>query len=485
MRRRTLLRRSGALALGLSTSVLASSTADSPVATADSDESYEPLGRVAVDGAAEAVVGDAGETVYLATTTGFAVVDVSDPADPSLRFEEASIEVDGDPLLEILDVKVDGDRLVVPGPANESSNYPFHGFVCYDVSDPGDPEPVDEPYETGFHIHNCYLEGEILYVVANGRSENPLVVYNVGDGIEEIGRWSLAERDPGWKDVDWRTRYLHDVYVHDDVAYLAHWNAGTYLLDVSDPGTPASLSHVAETTLERTLEIEDDTEARLGLPGNDHYAAVDETGDLLAVGREAWATGGAEPDGPGGIDLYDVSESTAPELQGSIEPPAAVDESYEAGLWTTAHNFELWDGVLYSSWYRGGVNVYDVSDPTSPRALAWWRDPKTAGFWTARVAEPGETFVASSTPAIPNAPTDGALYTFPLAAGEQTEPPSLLEPDTAVPEGESGTPTGRSETGNAGDADGNRKARDPSLSVTARRRAVGRRSRSRDRRRRS
>ncbi|SDQ49537.1 LVIVD repeat-containing protein [Natronobacterium texcoconense] len=464
MQRRTLLRRSGTLAFALpvsgSTAAGAASVTGSSVATAVSDEPYEPLGRIAVDGTAEAVVGDDGETAYLATTTGFAIVDVSDPFDPSLLFEETSLEVDGDPLLEILDIKVDGDRLVVPGPANASSSYPFHGFICYDVSDPSDPAVIDEPYETGFHIHNCYLEGEHLYVVANSEAENPLVVYDVADGIEEIGRWSLMEREPGWEEVGWLTRYLHDVYVHDDIAYLAHWNAGTYLLDVSDPASPEYLSHVSETSLEETRELEAVDDTSLGLPGNDHYSAVDETGDLLAVGREAWETGGEEPDGPGGIDLYDVSDPTDPVPRGSIDAPLAADESYQAGLWTTAHNFELRDEMLFSSWYRGGVKIHDVSDPESPEQLAWWRDPDEAGFWTARVAEPGETFVASSTPVIPNAPTEGALYTFRIRAGDQSDPPSLTDP-TAVrsddrdedgpPNGTKGTGTGM--TDRSGDED--------------------------------
>ncbi|EMA40019.1 LVIVD repeat-containing protein [Halobiforma nitratireducens] len=436
MQRRTVLRRSGASlfalpALGSRSIDAASGTAASSGSLETADSGYEPLGQVAIEGAAEAVVGDDGEIVYLATTTGFAIVDVSDPGDPELLFQEDSIAVDGDPLLEVLDVKVDGDRLVVPGPANRTSasGRLFHGFCCYDVSEPAEPALVGQPYETGFHIHNCYLDGETLYVVANDPAENPLVVYDVGAEIEEIGRWSLLEREPDWGDVYWLARYLHDVYVHDDIAYLAHWNAGTYLLDVADPSEPEYLSHVAETSLEEQLAVDDGSETQQGLPGNDHYSAVDETGDLLAVGREAWATGGDEPDGPGGIDLYDVSEPEAPVERGSIAAPEAVDESYGAGLWTTAHNFELRDGRLYASWYRGGVSIHDVTDPDEPEAVASWRDPHEAGFWTARVAEPGETFVASSTPAIPNSPTEGALYTFPIEAGEQVDPPSLTDPD--------------------------------------------------------
>ena len=414
MQRRDFLRTSGAagVTLALSEAVVTATTRATAAAAESAPDSYEPLGRVDVTGAAEAVVGDDGETAYLATTDGFATVDISDPSEPELLEDRFPLEVDDAPFREILDVKVDGDRLVVAGPANQQADDVFHGFELYDVSDPADPVAVGDPYETGYHIHNCFLADDLLYVVANSEAENPLVIFDVSDDdVAEIGRWSLVEHEPEWQEVYWLARYNHDVYVHDEIAYLAHWNAGTYLIDVSDPTEPEYVSRVMDIDLEESLAL-DDNEAQMGLPGNDHYSAVDDTGDLLAVGREAWATGGDEPDGPGGIDLYDVSDPTEPGKLASINAPPADDASYYGEEWTTAHNFELRDDRLYSSWYQGGVKIHDVSDPTEPEELAHWRDTDTAGFWTARVADPGETFVASSTPLIPGAETEGALYTF-------------------------------------------------------------------------
>ncbi|MUV60866.1 hypothetical protein [Halobacterium sp. CBA1126] len=45
---------------------------------------FEPLGVLDLDGTKEVVVGDGGETAFVATTDGIATVDVSDPADPEL-----------------------------------------------------------------------------------------------------------------------------------------------------------------------------------------------------------------------------------------------------------------------------------------------------------------------------------------------------------------------------------------------------------------
>ncbi|MFP8888729.1 LVIVD repeat-containing protein [Natrialbaceae archaeon A-CW2] len=426
MQRRSLLRSMGVATTVVGTGIGGLRTGISRTrATANS--SYEPLGTVPVAGACEAVVGDDGQTVYLATVEGFATVDISDPTEPTVLVEEHDL-LEGDrELTDILDVKVSEERLVVPGPANPAPGQ-FNGFVCYDVSDPADPVKLGSPYETDYHIHNCFLEGDRLYLVANDLEGNPLTIFDLGDDEpEEIGRWSLLDFEPGWGDVDPYLYYLHDVYVHDEVAYLAYWNAGTYLVDVSDPTEPEYISHVAETTLEEQREIPEGeiNDYYIGLPGNDHYSAVDETGTIMAVGREAWATGAPEADRPGGIDIYDVSDPTEPTKTASIEPPETPDATYRSGQWTTAHNFELRDGWLYASWYRGGVSIHDLTDLEQPEEITAWRDPSVAAFWTARVAQPGDTFVASSTPIIPTANTEGALYVFSSEPGFQSDPPTF------------------------------------------------------------
>ncbi|MFP8956870.1 LVIVD repeat-containing protein [Natrialbaceae archaeon A-CW3] len=429
MERRALLRSLGVATAGTALGLSASS-AQATRTTAQ--ESYEPLGVVDVDGACEAVVGDDGETAYIAAIDGFVTVDISDPADPTILADRRDLLEDDYPeFSDILDVKVSGDRLAVVGPGGVSSSL-FNGFVLYDVSDPADPVQVSEPYETGYHIHNCFLEDDRLYLVANDLEENPLAIFDVSDDDpEEVGHWSLLEYEPRWAEVSPYIWYLHDVYVQSEIAYLAYWNAGTYLLDVSDPADPTYLSHVAETTIESQLEIDEGEESdyQLGLPGNDHYSAVDDTGTILAVGREAWETDAPEADGPGGIDLFDVSDPTDPVFAASIEAPDSPDATYPGGQWTTAHNFEIRDGWLYSSWYRGGVKIHDLSTLEEPEEITAWRDPTAAGFWTARVAHSGETFVASSTPLIPGAGIDGALYVFPSEPGEQADPPSFEEAD--------------------------------------------------------
>ncbi|MCL9814378.1 LVIVD repeat-containing protein [Natranaeroarchaeum aerophilus] len=420
MRRRTLLRAGAGILAG---------TAVGRVAAQD-DDGYEPLGSVEIPGAKDAAVVD-GEVAYVAATDGFVTVDLSDPAEPEVLAEERGIPADG-PITGIWDLWPDGDRLVVAGPANPTFSTPT--VMLYDVSDPADPVGIDL-YEPGYPVHNTFFEDGIVYLTQHGDDGHPLAIVDTADDeLSELTRWSLLDHpEEDWSGVNQRLYPIHDVYVQDDLAYLSYWDAGLWVLNVRDPANPEYVNHFGDYTREE-LEAMDDGRALwepFAPPGNAHYAQVDETGTLLGVGKEAWETEDGDGDlvgGPGGIDLWDVEDPTDPEHLSHIEAPESYDNTQE-GQFTTAHNFDIVDGRLYSSWYFGGVKIHDVEDPENPEELVWWREPDEAVFWTAQSGIPGEFFVGSSAESdrgFELAPT-GALYTFPDEAGEQVSPPSLTD----------------------------------------------------------
>ena len=391
----------------------------SSVATAGSSQGgYGPVGRVEVAGTTEAVV--SGDVAYLATTDGFATVDVSDPANPSVLATSRDVLADHDngPLREIYDAKVEGDRLLVAGPANPRENA-VDALVLYDVSNPASPEQVSV-YETESANHNVFLHEGLAYRpnnYANGlASENALVIVDVEAG-EELGRWSPVDADEAWADVYTGLRPLHDMYVQDGVAYLAYWDAGTWLLDVSDPASPSVVNHIRGRPPEElaTLSNSQGRNEALQPPGNDHYVAVNDDASLLGVGMESWDTeADADADGPSGIALYDVSDPTSVEELATIAPPPTDRPTY-GGLWTTSHNFDFAGDRLYTSWYRGGVKVFDVSDPNAPGVLREWENRGQMSFWTAQALAPGETFVASAENHLGESGQFAGLVTFPDA----------------------------------------------------------------------
>ena len=427
---------------------------------------YEPYGSIDIEGAKETVVDPDAGVAYLATTTGYAAVDVSVPDTPELLADvrDPLQDREGGPLRGIFDAKLDATdptTLVVAGPANPLRGA-ISGILIVDVSDPASPEEVAF-HPTEFPVHNCFVRDGVAYLTGNGGDRNPLVTCDVETG-EEVGRWSVIDADDRWASVPSGLRSVHDVFVAGDTACVALWDAGTWLLDVSDPTSPAVQARVDVPDPDPLADLTAEAARRRSTlpPGNHHYVATDESGTLLGVGRESWglrtedatvtpaadvaandtdlaaatplsAAPGAEyVGGPSGIDLWDITEPSDPVPLSTIPAPASPDPTY-GGVWTTAHNFELSGDVLYSAWYRGGVKRHDVSDPSEPRETSWWRDPEAASFWTAQLAAPGERdgfFVASSTD------FDGAaarLYTFPDHAGEQAEPPSILPSGTATP----------------------------------------------------
>lgn len=431
MHRRSLLHAVGAtLAAGCTSPVRAG------------EDPFEPRSHVPLAGAKEAVVGGDGRTAYVAVTDGFATVDLSDPAAPRVLAERRTLlpERERGPMERINDVAVDGDRLAVAGPANGTG---LGGVLLFDVADPADPRSVAF-HEVPWPVHNCDIADGAVYLTANNGDDSPVVVVDVSDDEpREVARWSLLDHDEAWSDVHLGARPIHDVTAVDGVAYCAYWDAGTWLLDVSDPTSPALLGHVGGFTREELLELSDTEKGYQTLepPGNAHYAEVSDDGTVLAVGGESWD---GRPDdghgGPSGIDLWDVSDPAEPEHLSSIEPFVPGDATRE-GVWTTAHNFELAGGRLYSAWYQDGVKLHDVSEPARPEQLAHWRDPDRTRFWTARVGRRGEFFVGADMGSRGENGEDAGLYCFPDRSGTQRDQPPIETPTESPTATATGTPT--------------------------------------------
>ena len=405
------MRRRDALRAGAATLLLPA------VDRAGATEPFEPLGRLSVPGAKELVVDD--DVAYVATTDGFATVDTSDPAEPTLLAERRSLLADrpDGPMAGVQDGKLHGDRYAVAGPANPLDDVP-RAAVVFDVSDPAAPERV-LVHETPFYNHNVDLDDETIYLCGNDGDRNPLVCVDLGTG-ETVGRWSVVDADDRWADVDPNLRQLHDVTVVDGVAYCSYLEAGTWLVDVSDPADPTAVTGLRGRDPEALADVDSRAELReatFSLPGNDHSATPRGPGDpVLALNEEAWATDPeASASAVGGVELWDHA---AGERLARIEAPPTDDPTLD-GTWTTAHNFEFAGDRLYTSWYRGGVRVHDVSEPTAPRELGGWRD-ETTEFWTARSA--GDHVVASGWRDLSadDPEAAAAVYTFPTVASSST-----------------------------------------------------------------
>jgi hypothetical protein len=218
--------------------------------------------------------------------------------------------------------------------SNESCGGGPGGFEIYNVDDPTNPVHlssvrIDDPNPltpsifgpiTDVGVHNLWLfsQGSNDYVgVTTETAYGNFHIYDITDPANPTleSFWGAEESfDPGvvasgdfgrnlnaafWL-IDGfgasANRFLHDVTISDDgtEAYLANWDAGLILLDISDPANPALVS-VAIDPVNGSLDGE----------VNSHSVWPSDDGNIVVEGEEdfdAWA-GGIPPgnltmDGP-------------------------------------------------------------------------------------------------------------------------------------------------------------------------------------------
>lgn len=261
---------------------------------------------------------------------GFEIYDVDDPTDPghlaSVRIDE--INPISDSLFGgITDVGVhnlflfrQGERDYVSAVAETA----FHNFQTWDITDPADPQRVS----------------------AWGAEE--LFDPGVGDETGDVGRvldaalWLLDGFGSS------QNRFLHDVTIGADGtrAYLANWDAGLVLLDVSDPADP----QVVSVALDREGGSRDGEV-------NSHQAWPSEDGSVVVETEEdfsAWV----ETVPPGNLTFgeAEAGEPAAP-LPGSAIATAAGDD-FEANQTGNAGTIDGGSLVVESGPLAG--NTYDA-----------------------------------------------------------------------------------------------------------------------------
>ena len=165
------------------------------------------------------------------------VWDVTDPTAPVLT---DSMQLDA---RRINDVKIHPDNRIGIL-TREGASDRRNGFVILDLADPAHPSIISEYKETVTGgVHNVWVDGEndLVYACHNGTSE--LHIIDIADPMNprEVGRWG----------IDRSSKTLHDVFLEDGYAYLSYWDDGLVILDVGagthggTPTTPTFVSRIA------------------------------------------------------------------------------------------------------------------------------------------------------------------------------------------------------------------------------------------------
>ncbi|NNE67362.1 MAG: hypothetical protein HKN33_12415 [Pyrinomonadaceae bacterium] len=219
------------------------------------------------------------------------------------------------------------------------------GVHIVDLSDPYDPQllgRVDSSNGSGFNsIHEMVVEGDYLYENFNGFATKIIKVIDISDPANPS-----FVRDINPTEVRW----VHAMHIRGNRMFTSGWGNSstrgrTEIYDISDISTtaPTMLGFVEDPT---------------GITNGNrmHSSWSSEDGNFLYSARET-------SDGSGDIRTYDISDASTPVLVDSL---TMTDLGINA---VTPHNPVVMGNFLYVSWYQAGVQVFDISVPSSPKRL--------------------------------------------------------------------------------------------------------------------
>ena len=120
------------------------------------------------------------------------------------------------------------------------------GAEVYDISDPGDPEYIGSAQGPNIGFHNCFVHqigGDHYVFGIQGAvpGDAGVHIYRITDaGVVPVNFWGGGDLPVTGYGTD-TTFYCHDFYAHEDpktgrpVGYIAYWNNGVQVIDLSDP----------------------------------------------------------------------------------------------------------------------------------------------------------------------------------------------------------------------------------------------------------
>ena len=270
--------------------------------------------------------------------------DVTDPTNP---VKTDSLQVDA---RTVNDVKVSPDGRYAALSREGASNR-RNGVVLLDLADPAHPviaSTFDGNGVTG-GVHNMFATDDHLFVLAGG---DKYVILDVSDPYDP--RFVSEYNHPDSR--------IHDVWVHDGVAYSSEWETGVVVVDVGNGRWGGSIENPVFVT-------------SVPYPVGATHAAFpyhqESTGKFyLFLGDEILTRQGAAFEGFGSDDPYDPATGS-----GGVQSPSSgyvhiIDFTdpenprdvarYEVPEFGT-HNMWVEDDVLYQAYYEGGLRMVDVS----------------------------------------------------------------------------------------------------------------------------
>jgi hypothetical protein len=199
---------------------------------------------------------------------------------------------------------------------------------------------------------------------------------------------------------------LHSVSTSDDgrQIYLSHQTAGLYIADMSTIVDNAEMKMI-EMLTPPTAAV------KFGVMGP-HSAVPVPSRKLLVTTEEVYPPPFGAGCPWGHVRLVDIANPAAPALRGEYKLPENDPSCAANGpmIAFTAHNLTTTTNLSLATWYAGGLQAIDISDPMAPFQLAEFRpeplvsvmveDPGLGGskveMWSYPIIKDGLIYVIDS-----------------------------------------------------------------------------------------
>ncbi|MDA0313289.1 MAG: Ig-like domain-containing protein [Gemmatimonadetes bacterium] len=247
------------------------------------------------------------------------------------------------------------------------------GPVLVDLSDPMHPviaSYIEDSHITG-GVHNMFAMDNYLFALSNG---DKYVIFDVTD-----------LKNPKFvSEYNHPNSRVHDVWVHDGVAYSSEWGTGVVVVDVGNGKWGGSIENpVFVTAVPYPVGQTHAAFPYYSESADKFYLFLGD--EIMGRGDQAWRGTGLNTV-PAGRDGTPVAFSGYVHIIDFTDPEHPLDIArYEVPEFGT-HNMWVEDDVLYQAYYDGGVRMVDVSGElmgnlaTQGREIAVFKPFTSDGF---------------------------------------------------------------------------------------------------------
>jgi choice-of-anchor B domain-containing protein len=229
-------------------------------------------------------------------------------------------------------------------------DYKTYGHYLYGVCDEGNsslqifdlrylPDSVHKIYDSQ-HIcktaHNIFIENGRLYFAGLRDSAGTAIVLRVAS-------LSNPENPVILNDLASQPfKYVHDVYVRHDTAFLSAATDGLFIYDYTKPSAPVQIGSITQYPEQ----------------GYNHSSWVSADGKTLVF---------ADEDHGKGLKVYDISDMSNITLKSIFRSNLNKDSSNAGKGLSIPHNpFIVGNDKVFISYYQDGVQCFDISNNSKP-----------------------------------------------------------------------------------------------------------------------